>query len=64
VTDAIKAIGGGVTKVVVAHRLATIIHSDCIFFMRDGEVAGSGSFEELTQRFPDFARQAVLAGLT
>jgi ATP-binding cassette subfamily C protein len=64
VTDAIASIGDGVTKIVVAHRLATIMHSDCIFFMRDGEVVGSGSFEQLARRIPDFARQAELAGLT
>ncbi len=64
VTDAIASIGGGVTKIVVAHRLATIMHSDHIFFMRDGELVGSGSFEELASRIPDFARQAELAGLT
>lgn len=64
VNDGIASIGGGVTKIVVAHRLATIMHSDCIFFMRDGEVVGSGSFEELARRLPDFARQAELAGLT
>ncbi len=63
VTDAIASIGGGVTKIVVAHRLATIRNSDCIFFMRDGEVAGRGSFEELALRLPDFARQVELAGL-
>jgi ABC-type multidrug transport system fused ATPase/permease subunit len=64
VTDAIASIGGGVTKIVVAHRLATIMQSDCIFFLRDGELVGSGSFEELVDRIPDFARQAELAGLT
>lgn len=64
VTDAIAAIGGGVTKIVVAHRLATIMRADCVFFMRDGEVVGSGSFDELVRGFPDFAHQAELAGLT
>lgn len=63
VTDAIDAIGNGVTKIVVAHRLATIMHADRIFFMRDGEVAGSGTFDELVRGFPDFMRQATLAGL-
>lgn len=63
VTAAIGSIGAGVTKVVVAHRLATIKQSDRIFFMREGELAGSGTFSELVDRFPDFARQAQLAGL-
>lgn len=64
VTEAIGSIGTGVTKVIVAHRLATIQHSDRIYFMRDGAVAGSGTFAELVEQFPDFARQAELAGLT
>jgi len=63
VTAAISSIGVDVTKVVVAHRLATIQQSDCIFFMREGELVGSGTFHELVKRFPDFAQQAQLAGL-
>jgi ATP-binding cassette subfamily C protein len=63
VTDAMRQLGGDVTKIVVAHRLATIMHSDRIFFMRDGALAGSGTFAELISAFPDFARQAELAGL-
>ena len=63
VTAAIGSIGTDVTKVVVAHRLATIQQSDCIFFMRNGEVIGAGTFTELVAQYPDFARQAELAGL-
>ncbi len=59
----LDAIGGGVTKIIVAHRLATIRHADRIFFMQEGEVAGCGTFDELVAEFPDFARQASLAGL-
>jgi len=63
VTAGIDAIGGGVTKIVVAHRLATIRYFDRIFFMEGGEVVGAGSFDDLIERFPEFARQASLAGL-
>ena len=63
VSDSIAAISGQVTLIVVAHRLATIKHSDRIFFMQHGALAGWGSFDELVGRFPDFARQAQLAGL-
>jgi len=63
VTEALAGIGAGVTKVIVAHRLATIRDADQIFFMRDGEVVASGTFEELARTVPDFARQADLAGL-
>lgn len=63
VTEAIGAIGSDVTKVVVAHRLATIQQSDIIFFMSEGRLVGTGTFSELVESFPDFARQAQLAGL-
>lgn len=63
VTEAIQALGGGITRIVVAHRLATIMKSDRIFFMRDGRLQGSGTFNELVSKFPEFARQAELAGL-
>lgn len=63
VTQAISSLGGEITKVVVAHRLATIKNFDRIFFMSNASVIGSGTFEELVTQFPDFARQAHLAGL-
>jgi ATP-binding cassette subfamily C protein len=63
VTKAIQRLGGGITKIVVAHRLATIMKSDRIFFMRDGVLDASGTFAELVKQSPDFARQAELAGL-
>lgn len=63
VTEGIDAIGNGVTKIVVAHRLATIMRADRIFFMREGKVVGSGTFDELVADFPEFTHQAALAGL-
>lgn len=63
VTSGIDAIGGGVTKIVVAHRLATIRNADRIFFMKDGEILGSGTFDELVASIPEFSHQAALAGL-
>lgn len=63
VVGAIDAIGDDTTKIVVAHRLATIRNADRIFFMRQGELVGSGSFDDLVKRLPDFSHQARLAGL-
>lgn len=63
VTDAVKALTGEVTTIVVAHRLATIRHSDQVCFMKDGKVAARGTFDEVVTQEPEFARQAVLAGL-
>lgn len=63
VTEAVRQLSGEVTVVVVAHRLATIRHSDQVCFMRDGDVAARGTFEDVVRAEPDFAQQAALAGL-
>ena len=63
VTQAIQELRGDVTVIVVAHRLATIRHSDAVCFMRDGEMVVSGTFAEVVAAEPDFAHQAALAGL-
>lgn len=63
VTNAIKELQGQVSVIVVAHRLATIRHSNQVCFMRDGEMIARGTFEEVVAAEPDFAAQAALAGL-
>ncbi|WP_159619858.1 ABC transporter ATP-binding protein [Ruania rhizosphaerae] len=63
VTTAINDLAGEVTIVVVAHRLATIRHSDTVCFMRDGELVAHGTFQQVVAAEPDFAQQAALAGL-
>lgn len=63
VSQAIEGLRGKVTTITVAHRLSTIRTADCIFFMRDGEVVASGTFDEVVAAEPDFAMQAALAGL-
>lgn len=61
---AIQELRGEVTVVAVAHRLSTIRDSDQVLFMRDGQIAAKGTFDELVAAVPDFAVQAALAGLT
>jgi len=64
VGTAIRELHGEVTVVVVAHRLATIRHSDQVCFLRQGQLVARGTFEEVVAAEPDFAAQASLAGLT
>jgi ABC-type bacteriocin/lantibiotic exporter with double-glycine peptidase domain len=64
VTTAIRELAGQVSVIVVAHRLATIRHSEQVCFMRDGQLLARGTFEEVIAAEPDFAVQAALAGLT
>ncbi|WP_345763896.1 ABC transporter ATP-binding protein [Diaminobutyricibacter sp. McL0608] len=63
VAQAIRDLHGKVTVILVAHRLSTIRHADQIYFMADGAVAASGTFDELVASVPAFAEQAALAGM-
>mgnify|MGYP000991055942 FL=1 len=47
VQDAFNTLMQGRTSFVVAHRLSTIRHADCILVIKDGKVAEQGTHEEL-----------------
>lgn len=63
VARAIRTLRGKTTVISVAHRLSTIRSYDQICFMKRGEVAALGTFDEVVEADPDFAIQAHLAGL-
>lgn len=63
ITESMKSLQGEVTFVTVAHRLSTIRHYDQVVYIDDGQIKGSGTFEELVEALPDFGVQARLAGL-
>jgi ABC-type multidrug transport system fused ATPase/permease subunit len=54
---------GGVTIVMIAHRLSTVKESDVIHYLDDGYLIKSGSFDELRRSIPEFDKQAQLMGL-
>ncbi|WP_277584735.1 ABC transporter ATP-binding protein [Psychrobacillus antarcticus] len=47
VQEALERLMNGRTTLIIAHRLATIIHADQIFFLEQGKITGSGSHDEL-----------------
>jgi len=54
VVETINALRHHRTLIVVAHRLASVVHCDRIYFMKDGTIGDSGSFGELLSRNADF----------
>jgi ATP-binding cassette subfamily B protein AbcA/BmrA len=53
---ALESLMQGRTNIIVAHRLATVMHSDCIYFLEGGRISGSGNHEELLQSHPHYAQ--------
>ncbi|WP_172195030.1 thiol reductant ABC exporter subunit CydD [Saccharibacillus qingshengii] len=52
---AIAELSHGATVLTIAHRLHTIRHADCILFMQQGVLIGSGSHDELLNTLPQYA---------
>lgn len=63
VTDAIAALRGRMTMLVVAHRLSTVRDCDVVVFLQDGRVAAMGSFDEVREANAAFARLVELGRL-
>jgi ABC-type multidrug transport system fused ATPase/permease subunit len=54
---------GKVTVVIIAHRLSTVREADHVYYLEDGKIKASGSFEEVRKISPEFDQQAKLLGL-
>ncbi len=63
ITSSVLRNRSDLTLIVVAHRLSTLLDADRIYFMEDGKVANSGSFQELKQSNLLFREQAEAMGL-
>jgi len=64
ITKAFDRLDKGLTKVVIAHRLSTVMKADKIIYLKGGKMQGMGTFSELRVLIPDFDRQAELMGIS
>ena len=63
ITESITSLKGKLTIVVVAHRLSTVRSADTLFYIRNGEIVASGSFDRLRRKLPIFDSDARIMGL-
>ena len=63
ISEAIQKFGDGVTVIMIAHRLSTVLAANRVVYMDKGKVIAVGTFEEVRKSVPDFDRQANLMGL-
>ncbi len=63
ISEAVHNLKGGVTIVMIAHRLSTVKESDVIHYLANGQLVMSGTFDELKRDIPEFGKQAKLMGM-
>ena len=63
ISDAIHALRGSTTVVLIAHRLSTVRNADIVAYLSDGQILALGTFNEVRDAVPDFDQQAKLMGL-
>ena len=63
ITDAIAALRGKLTIIVIAHRLSTVRNCDSIVVLNEGCVVGQGNFDELYVSNAAFRAMVVSASL-
>ena len=63
ISDAIQAMRGQVTVLMIAHRLSTVRYADVVVYMENGRIVATGTFDEVRESVSDFDRQAKLMGL-
>jgi ATP-binding cassette subfamily C protein len=52
----------GLTRVVIAHRLSTVIHADKLVYLEEGLKVAEGTFSELRKLVPQFDKNAIANG--
>ena len=63
ISEAIQALRGSTTVVMIAHRLSTVRNADIVVYLCEGKVKAIGTFDEIRKLIPNFDRQANLMGL-
>jgi len=60
VVEQIYELRGNVTAVIIAHRLSTVQHADHVFYLENGQLIGSDTFQVLAGMLPQFRHQIEL----
>lgn len=63
ITDMLQNICKNKTIIAIAHRLSTLKACNKLVYLKDGELMGVGSFDDLSEKFSDFAELVRLSSL-
>ncbi|MGN7861622.1 ABC transporter ATP-binding protein [Microbacterium sp. 22303] len=63
IAQTLQSLQGTMTIIIVAHRLSTVRSVDHLVHLRDGGIAAQGTFDEVREQDPEFARLVQLGRL-
>ncbi len=63
ISESISKLKGKLTIIAIAHRLSTVQAADTIYYLKNGTILNSGTFEEIRRSIPEFDEQASIMGL-
>jgi len=61
VIESLKTLPQDITTIIIAHRLSTVKHADCIYILDKGKVAAKGSYEMLVESSDTFKTMVKLS---
>ena len=63
ISDAINALKGNVTVLMIAHRLSSVRKAGRVIYISNGLIQASGTYDEVRRQVPDFDHQSKLMGI-
>jgi len=61
IIESLKTLPNDLTTIIIAHRLSTVKHADCIYVLKEGRVAAKGTYESLIHSNESFKTMVKLS---
>ncbi len=61
VIESLKTLPKDITTIIIAHRLSTVKHADCIYILDKGKIAAKGTYEDLVESSETFKTMVKLS---
>ncbi|MEL6865506.1 MAG: ABC transporter ATP-binding protein [Bacteroidota bacterium] len=61
IINSLKSLPQDLTTIIIAHRLSTVRHADCIYILKDGKIVASGQYDQLMHSNETFKTMVKLS---